>query len=202
MKIAIVTFDGFNEIDSFVALNILNRVKLDGWQAQIVAPTQTVTSLNGVTIQAQQPLAFANEADAVLFGSGRLTRKMVADDALMSAFRLDPQRQLIGSQCSGALVLNRLGLLTTGRVCTDSTTRPWLEEAGLCVLEQPLLVAGNVATAGGCLSSQYLAAWVILRGAGRQAAADALRYVAPVGEEEALVSHALELVQADVLVAL
>jgi hypothetical protein len=27
MKIAVVTFDGFNEIDSFVAAHILNRVE-------------------------------------------------------------------------------------------------------------------------------------------------------------------------------
>ena len=30
--------------------------------------------MNGVTVQAQQPLEFANEADAVLFGSGIYTR--------------------------------------------------------------------------------------------------------------------------------
>jgi len=30
MKIAIVTLEGFNELDSFVALAILNRAKADG----------------------------------------------------------------------------------------------------------------------------------------------------------------------------
>ncbi len=156
MKIAIVTFEGFNEIDSFVALNILNRIKKDGWKAEITAPTETITSMNGVTIQAQKLLSFANEADAVLFGSGRLTRKMVQDEALMNTFQLDPTRQLIGSQCSGALVLKRLGLVENTPICTDSGTRPWLEESGACVLEQPFYASGNVATAGGCLSAQYL----------------------------------------------
>ncbi len=33
MRIAILTFDGFNEIDSFVALNILNRVRREGWNS-------------------------------------------------------------------------------------------------------------------------------------------------------------------------
>ncbi len=194
MKIAIVTFEGFNEIDSFVALNILNRVKRDGWKAYIVAPAPTVTSLNGVTIQAQKPLAFANEADVVLFGSGRLTRQMVQDEAIMSAFRLDPNRQLIGSQCSGALVLKRLGLVENMPVCTDGTTRPWLEEMGVEVLEKPFLANGHIATAGGCLAAQYLAAWAILQQAGPQAVADAIGYVAPVGEEAALINHVLEIV--------
>src|SRR5690242_14592989 len=109
MKIAIVTFEGFNEIDSFVALNILNRVKREGWKAEIAAPTLTIASLNGVTIQAQQPLEFANEADVVLFGSGRLTRQVVQDEKLLSRLQLDPARQLIGSQCSGALIMKKLG---------------------------------------------------------------------------------------------
>jgi hypothetical protein len=42
-------------------------------------------------------------------------------------------------------------------------TKPWVEEAGVAVLNQPFFATGNVATAGGCLASQYLAAWVIAR---------------------------------------
>lgn len=30
MDIAILTFDGFNELDSFIALGILNRMKTEG----------------------------------------------------------------------------------------------------------------------------------------------------------------------------
>ena len=48
-----------------------------------------------------------------------------------------------------------------------------------------------MATAGGCLASQYLAAWIIARTEGPQAAADALHYVAPVGEKEAYVERAM-----------
>ncbi|WP_199671249.1 hypothetical protein [Salinibius halmophilus] len=51
MNIAILTFDGFNEIDSFVALGILNR--LPDLSAHIVSPAEYVTSMNAVTLQAQ-----------------------------------------------------------------------------------------------------------------------------------------------------
>lgn len=97
MKIAIVIFEGFNEIDSFVALNILNRVTCKDWKAEIVAPTEHVKSMNGVTVYRQKPLAFVQEADAVLFGSGRLTRSIVEDEKLMSVLHLEPSKQLIGS---------------------------------------------------------------------------------------------------------
>ena len=32
MHIAILTFDGFNELDSLIALGMLNRVKKPGWR--------------------------------------------------------------------------------------------------------------------------------------------------------------------------
>ena len=69
-------------------------------------------------------------------------------------------------------------------------------EAGADVVDQPFFAAGNVATAGGCLSSQYLAAWVIARLADDQTARDALFYVAPVGEKDEYVARAMRHVQA------
>ena len=105
MHIAILTFDGFNELDSFIALGILNRVKKPGWRVSIASPRAQVESMNGVTVSAQCALAQAAQADAVLVGSGMLTRQVVNDAALMASLTLDPTRQLIGAQCSGTLVL-------------------------------------------------------------------------------------------------
>ncbi|HKA89699.1 MAG TPA: DJ-1/PfpI family protein [Haliangiales bacterium] len=195
MRIAIVTFDGFNEIDSFVAFNILNRMRVHGWKAEIVCPSDTVVSGNGVRVTAQRPLEFANEADVVLFGSGRLTPRIVADPSVMSRFGLDPRRQLIGCQCSGALALAKLGLLRVLPVCTDLATRPLVEAEGIRVLSQSFFAAGNIASAGGCLSSPMLAAWVIRRLADRAAAETALGYVAPVGEYDAYIAGVLDAVE-------
>ncbi len=195
MRIAIVTFDGFNEIDSFVALNILNRVQRKGWNVQIACPSKSVRSMNGVRIQAQESLEFANEADAVLVGSGRLTRQFVEDAALMSRLQLDPKRQLIGSQCSGALVLAKLELLASSRACTDRSSRLHVKAAGIEVLDQAFFYDGNVATAGGCLSAYYLATWMIWRLEGKAAAERALSYVVPVGEEAQYVGRALDVVK-------
>ena len=44
MQIAILTFDGFNELDSFIAAGILNRMSVQGWKAHISTPTPTVSS--------------------------------------------------------------------------------------------------------------------------------------------------------------
>ncbi|MFM0171036.1 DJ-1/PfpI family protein [Paraburkholderia sediminicola] len=191
MHIAILTFEGFNELDSLIALGVLNRVKKPGWRVSIASPTARVKSMNGVVIEAQASLQEACDADAVIVGSGRQTREVVADSALMAQLQLDPSKQLLAAQCSGTLVLAKLGLLEGVPACTDLTTKPWVQEAGIDVLNQPIFVSGNVATAGGCLASTYLAAWIIARLEGIDAAESALHYVAPVGEKEAYVSRAM-----------
>ena len=195
MRIAIITFDGFNEIDSFVALGLLNLLSADGWKAEIASPTSHVTSMNGVTVQAQQPLEFANEADAVIFGSGIYSRAIAQNSALLDRLQLDPVRQMIGAQCSGALLLARLGLLADMPACSDLVTKPWLIEVGVRVEDAPFHARGGVATAGGCLASQYLTAWMMARGAGFEVAAKALHNAAPVGEKEAYVSRLLDVVR-------
>ncbi len=192
MHIAILTFEGYNELDSLIALGILNRVKRPGWRVSIASPTARVRSMNGVVIEAQASLQDAVAADAVIVGSGLQTREVIADAALMALLKqLDPSRQLLGAQCSGTLVLAKLGLLHEVPACTDLTTKPWVQEAGVAVLNQPFFARGNLATAGGCLASAYLAAWVIARLEGGAAAESALHYVAPVGEKEAYVAQAM-----------
>lgn len=191
MHIAILTFDGFNELDSFIAAGILNRMRAKGWKAHITCPSESVTSMNGVTIMAEQKLEFANHADAVLIGSGMKTREFAQDAALLARLNLDPARQLIGAQCSGTLLLAKLGLLDRLPACTDLTTKPWVVEAGVEVVDQPFFARGNLATAGGCLASQYLATWVLARAGSVEDAEAAMYYVAPVGQKEVYVRQAL-----------
>jgi putative intracellular protease/amidase len=148
MRIAILTFEGFNEIDSFVACGILNRMKKSGWKAEITSPSPTVTSMNGVAITAQRSLEFTREADVVIFGSGVNTRAIAGDPALLSRIHVDPARQLVGAQCSGTLLLAKMGLLGGVPACTDSTTKPWVVEAGVEVMDAPFAASGNVAPVG------------------------------------------------------
>jgi len=102
MHIAILTFQGFNELDSLIAPGVLNRIRKPGWRVTLCCPEPEVTSMNGVTVRAQSLLEEARAA------------------------------------------------------------------------------------------SPYLAAWVIARTEGIDAAASALHYVAPVGEKEAYVARAIK----------
>ena len=194
MHIAILTFEGFNELDSLIAFGILSRLRLlgdAGWRVSIASPTHRVTSMNGLTIDAHIDLQEACTADAVLIGSGMKTREVALDANLMGQLQLDPARQLIAAQCSGTFLLAKLGL--TGRLsaCTDNTSKPWVQAAGVQVVNQPFVAHGNIATAGGCLSAQYLSAWLLTRLKGEAAAREVLHYFAPVGEKDAYVARAM-----------
>jgi len=191
MQVAVITFDGFNELDSFIASALINRCRKDGLEAFITTPSPVVTSMNGVEVTGQRPMEFVTEADVVLIGSGVKTHDVIADDRILAMLRLDPSRQLIGSQCSGTLVLAWLGLLAEMPACTDMTSRPYVEACDVTVLDAPFHAEGNIATAGGCLASQYLAAWVITRILGEDAAHGAIGYAAPVGEVQETIERTM-----------
>jgi transcriptional regulator GlxA family with amidase domain len=201
MQVAVVTFDGFNELDSFIASALINRARRSGVTAYLTTPTPVVTSMNGVEVTGQRTLDFVAEADVVLIGSGIRTLDVVADPTLLAALPIDPARQLIGAQCSGALVLATLGLLGSMPVCTDTTSRPFVEDRGITVLDQPFHTEGRIATAGGCMASLYLGAWAISRTVGEDVARAAVDYVAPVGEKQATVERVFAAINGPVRVS-
>ncbi|MDQ3271312.1 MAG: DJ-1/PfpI family protein [Pseudomonadota bacterium] len=194
MHIAILTFDGFNELDSLIAYGMLSRLSLIGdtdWRVSIASPTARVTSMNGLTIDAHIGLKEANQADAVLIGSGMKTREVANDPSILGQLQLDPQRQLIAAQCSGTFLLAKLGLIGQTPACTDTTSKPWVQAAGVKILNQAFFANGNLATAGGCLSAQYISGWMIARLKGIAQATEVLHYFAPVGEKEDYVARVL-----------
>jgi transcriptional regulator GlxA family with amidase domain len=202
MHIAILTFDGFNELDSLIAYGMLSRISLLGdanWKVSISSPTARVTSMNGLTVDAHIDLKEANKADAVLIGSGMKTREVANDSSILNQLQLNPQRQLIAAQCSGTFLLAKLGLIGQTPACTDSTSKPWVQAAGINILNQAFFAHGNLATAGGCLSAQYISAWMIARLKGVAEAKEALHYFAPVGEKDAYVARALSHIEANLL---
>lgn len=194
MHIAILTFDGFNELDSLIAYGMLSRIGLLGdskWKVSICSPTPRVTSMNGLTLDAHVDLSDASKADAVVIGSGMKTREIAGDASIMGQLKLNPSTQLLAAQCSGTFLLAKLGLLGSVPACTDLTTKPWVQAAGVKILNQAFVAQGNIATAGGCLAAQYVSTWLIARLKSVEAAREVMHYFAPVGEKERCVERAM-----------
>lgn len=134
---------------------------------------------------------FIASADVVVFTGGDLSEACSADRSLMRRVHIDAGRQLIASQCAGALLLAALGVLEYRAVCTDPATRPLLEALGYRVLEQSFTADASVASAGGCMAAPYLGAWIGWQGFGRDAADASLRAIAPAGQPREFAEHIL-----------
>jgi len=182
MKSSIVIFDQFTDIDLFLMWDLLNRVRLPDWEVRILGDRSDHISATGIAIPTHGLIDEANHSDVVLFVSGQGTRAKMKDRDWLSRFQLKPGKQMIGSICSGALLLAALGLLEGKTATTYPTARQTLESLGVTVEEKAFIEHGDIATAGGCLAAQYLAGWVIEKKAGEEWKRLILKSIKPVGE--------------------
>ena len=182
MKVSIVIFDSFTDIDLWLMWDLLNRVRVDDWSVKILGDRSEHVSVTGMKASTHGRLEEAADADAVLIVSGPGTRDRILDDAWLSKLQLDPSRQMIGSICSGSLILAKLGLLDGKTATTYPTSKPLLEALGVEVIEKPFVEHGNVATAGGCLAQQYLIGWVVEKLADKNWRELIIKAIQPVGE--------------------
>ena len=181
-KIAIVIFDKFTDLDLWLMWDLLNRVRVADWEVKILGENEAHLSATNIEVKTSGGIEEANDADAVLFVSGQGTRDRIADENWLAKFNLNAEKQLIGSICSGSLILAKLGLLDGKTATTYPTSKAVLESFGVEVVEKPFIAHGCIATAGGCLAQQYLIHWVIENLADNDWADLVVKAIQPVGE--------------------
>lgn len=182
--IAIVLFDDFTDIDFFLIKDILGRTRHD-WVVKVLGTKPSHHSVLGNTVTTDDHLMAANDADAVIFCSGQQgIPAVLADPQFMSSFKLDPAKQLIGSICAGSFILAKLGLLDGKQATTHPDAKPTLLTLGVDVQDKPLVVEGNIATAGGCLSSIYLTGWLAERLCNTAKRREIHRQLLPAGQAD------------------
>ena len=181
-KIAIVIFDKFTDIDLWLMWDLLNRVRIEDWEVKILGERESHLSATNIEVKTHGMIEEANEADAVLFVSGEGTRARIADENWLAKFKLNSEKQFIGSICSGSLILAKLGLLEGKTATTYPTAKTALESFGIEVVEKPFIAHGRIATAGGCLAQQYLIGWVIENLVDKDWAKLVVKAIQPVGE--------------------
>lgn len=185
MKISLLAFDGFTDLDLILHWDLLHRVKPFGgvsdWTVQIVGTKPVHTSVLGLPIPTSGGLAELATSDGVILCSGRGTRPLQQDQEYLRRLNLDPSRQFIGAQCSGSLLLGACGQLKGVRVSAYAPILPLLRDYGAELVNESLVVDGQIATASSCLAGQYLSRWLIESLAGKEAAAKVMETVLPLG---------------------
>ena len=84
MRISIVIFDEFTDIDLYLMWDLLNRVRLPDWEVRIVGDKSHHVSTTGLLTATHGPIDEANESDVVLFVSGLGTRTKMRDEVWLS----------------------------------------------------------------------------------------------------------------------
>jgi transcriptional regulator GlxA family with amidase domain len=149
-SISIVVFDEFTDIDFFLMRDVLGRTSTD-WSVRVLGTKELHKSTLGLTVKTDAHVSEANTSDVVLFVSGyKGVPAALGNDEFISSFKLNPDKQLIGSICAGSFILSKLGLLNSIKATTHPDAKPGLVYMGVDVQDKALVVEGNIATAGGC----------------------------------------------------
>ena len=191
-KATLVTFDDFTDIDIFLPWDLLNRVKLqaEDFQVKIVGTENYHKSIFGIDLETHGPIEECNDADLVFFGSGPGTRDVIKNDSFLSRFKFNPDRQIICSMCSGALIIAALGYLKGLSATTYPAAFETLRNYGVEVLEDKHLVTnGNIGTAAGCLAAVDLLDWAITKLFDESVAEAVITSVSPVGQSPQIVMN-------------
>ncbi|MCF6443018.1 DJ-1/PfpI family protein [Pseudoalteromonas luteoviolacea] len=162
-KVGIVLFDDFTDVDFFLMYDLLGRTA-NSWTVSILGTKPEHNSHLGMTVKTDRHISEVVSQDVVLITSGKRGVPAAMRDAeFMSALDLNPAKQLIGSICAGSFILHELGLLKDKPLTTNPDAKAALQSMGGDVQDFPLVINGNIATAGGCLSLVYLIGWLAER---------------------------------------
>ncbi|GLZ56278.1 DJ-1/PfpI family protein [Actinomycetospora sp. NBRC 106378] len=199
MRIEIVVFDGFDDLDAFGPHEVFSHAsnRLDGWSSTLVGVDVpgTVTSAHGVVLTVAEVLG---EPDLVVVpGGGWFTpgagARAVADRGVLPGRvrELSERGAIVASVCTGAMIL-ATGGLTTGRpAVTHPSAMDALEESGALVRRDARVVDdGNLVTGGGVTSGIDLALHLVAREADPEAARTvAAHMVYPLQVELPVAAH-------------
>lgn len=185
MRIALVAFDDFTDLDLFLAWDLMKRVP--GLDVRIVAPAPRIRSSTGIEIAAHGGYDEVASADGVYVTSGRGSRGLARDAATLATLSIDPARQVVAAVDSGVLVLAALGLLRGRRATTypAADLHAALADLGVTLVPEALVVDGGIATAAQCLAGVDLVGWFLGRLAGTEAAARSIASVRRLGARPA-----------------
>lgn len=185
MQIAIIAFDDFTDIDLILHWDLLNRVRYicgyKDWNVRILGTKPVHTSVLGLPIPTSGTIDQVVEADGVILCSGKGTRALLNDKDFLMRLRIDPEKQTIGAQCSGSLILGAKGFLKDIRVTAYPPILQELKQLGAIPVNEALVVDGKVGTASSCLAGQFLSKWMIESLVGASVAEDVMKTVSPVG---------------------
>jgi len=176
MKIEILLFDGFDDLDAFGPFEVLAGARLDTTFVT-AEPVEYVTSTGGARII---PHGVVGDPDLVIVPGGGWNDKGGPGTAHEARRGVIPTLlrerhaagRRVGSVCTGAMLLAEAGLLKGRRATTHHTSHHDLKTYGVDVDEEARFVdEGDIITAAGITSGIDMALHLVEQALGADAAA-------------------------------
>lgn len=175
MRVGIVLFDGFDELDAIGPYEVLRNAGLEVVLVTL-EPIERVTASHGLAVEPQGVLddsydlvvvpggGYGDRAEAGAWGEiqrGRLP------DALRG---LHERGTAMASVCTGGMLLSAAGITRGRPAVTHQDAIADLRDQGAEVVQERVVDDGDLVTAGGVTSGIDLALWLVERELGREAA--------------------------------
>ena len=178
MRIAIVIFDGFDELDAIGPYEVLRNASLAGAgvEAELVTlePADKVTASHGLELLPQGVLGDGYGV-VIVPGGGWLEGGGVRTERERGALpaeleRLHAAGTAMASVCTGAMVLSAAGITRGRPATTHRSALDALRGEGAEVIEERVVDDGDLLSAGGVTAGIDLALWLVEREWGEELA--------------------------------
>lgn len=180
MKVAIVLYDGFDDLDAVGPYEVLRNAQAAGRPIEVALvtrePAAQVTSSHGLVVQPQGVLGEDAQVVIVPGGSwaarsdigawGEIQRGELPD-ALAAAHA---RGATMASVCTGAMLLSAAGITRGRPATTHHAALDALRADGARVVEQRVVDDGDLVTSGGVTAGIDMALWLVERYFGRDLA--------------------------------
>ena len=175
MKIQIIIFDGFDELDAIAPFEVLKTAKEIGadLQAEFVTLDSSleVVAAHGLRVQADAKLEVDQKLDILIVPGGgwsnRATKGAWTEaqrgEIPAAIAQFHQSGTTIASVCTGAMVVAETGLLKGRPAITHHAAVEELRTLGAEIINARVVDDGDIVTAGGVTSGLDLTLWLIER---------------------------------------
>jgi transcriptional regulator GlxA family with amidase domain len=181
MRIEILVFDGFDDLDGLAPLRVLRGAAAAGAPFDValvtLEPVSEVTTSSGLRVIPDGVLG--DQVDILVVPGGgwanRAARGAWAEarrDAIPGAIaRLHTGGAIVATVCTGGMLAARAGIATGRPAITHHAAIDELRASGAQVTQARVVDDGDLVSAGGVTSGIDLALWLVERFAGPEIAA-------------------------------
>jgi transcriptional regulator GlxA family with amidase domain len=170
MKVQILLFDGFEEMD---VIGVYQALRMAGLAVRLVSFEQQaqIHAFQGLTVVPDGVFALEELPDLLIVpGGGWLARAekgawaLAGNEQLLAMLRaVHAAGIILASVCTGAMLLGRANLLKDRPATTNHAALEDLKAMGACIVNARVVDDGDIITAGGITSSLDLGLWLIER---------------------------------------